>query len=267
MSAPASMSDFQDAFVRALLRHDPGAPAPPDPMAAIVAQPGFAVYRNTVMKGCIDALAANFPAVLSVVGEEWFRAAAACYAPAHPPVEPSLICYGASFPEYLATFEHARDLPYLPDVARLDRAWTEAHTARDQAPFAASALATDDASAFERIALVPHASARWAWFEAVAVVSLWRLSRFGCDQRDGTALAARSEGVLILRPQASVENHDLGLAGIAFLDACAAGKSILHAALAALAADAGADLSVMLATLLGLGAFAGVRTLDQARKE
>jgi hypothetical protein len=32
-------------------------------------QPGFAVYRNTVLKGCIDALQANYPTVHALVGD------------------------------------------------------------------------------------------------------------------------------------------------------------------------------------------------------
>jgi Putative DNA-binding domain len=63
----ATLADFQDDFVHALL-------ATPDNMqpnlSTLTRQPGFAVYRNTVMKGCIDALQANFPTVLRLVGEE-----------------------------------------------------------------------------------------------------------------------------------------------------------------------------------------------------
>jgi Putative DNA-binding domain len=55
------LADYQDAFAQALLAEDPGSASPE--LARLVAQPGFAVYRNTVLKGCIDALHANFPAV------------------------------------------------------------------------------------------------------------------------------------------------------------------------------------------------------------
>ena len=76
------LSRFQDGVVQALLApHD----AAPDHLRALTDQPGFAVYRNTVLKGCIDALQANFPAVVRLVGEEWFRAVAALHARAQPP--------------------------------------------------------------------------------------------------------------------------------------------------------------------------------------
>ena len=115
-----------------------GLPGHPD-LAGLVAQPGFAVYRNTVMKGCVDALQANYPSIAGLVGEAWFRAAAVVHARAHPPLRPTLLDYGAGFAEFLAAFEPARELPYLPDVARLDRCWTDAHVARDEVPVAAGA--------------------------------------------------------------------------------------------------------------------------------
>ena len=46
------LSAFQDGFSRALAGTGP-ASAPW--LAALQAQPGFAVYRNTTAKGCIDA--------------------------------------------------------------------------------------------------------------------------------------------------------------------------------------------------------------------
>ena len=49
-----------------------------------------------------------------------------------------LVDYGEEFPDFLATFEPAAELPYLSDVARLDRFWTQAHVAADQTPIAAA---------------------------------------------------------------------------------------------------------------------------------
>ena len=77
-----SLGAFQDAFVAALT----GAPdSAAGEVAALVGQPGFAVYRNTLAKGCVDALRANFPTVERLVGEEWFAAAATLYARQMPP--------------------------------------------------------------------------------------------------------------------------------------------------------------------------------------
>lgn len=92
-----ALAQFQDDFAQALLLPD----APLSlAIAAMAAQPGFAVYRNTVMKGCIDALQANYVCVARLVGEEWFRAAAAVFVHAHPPVQPTLLHYGTGTHQY-----------------------------------------------------------------------------------------------------------------------------------------------------------------------
>lgn len=136
----AGLEAFQDRFAHALIALDPSENCAPE-IAGLVAQPGFTVYRNTVMKGCIDAMQANYLAITRLVGEEWFRAAAAVFARANPPRHPMLADYGAGFADSLAGFEPAAELPYLPAVARLDRFWSEAHIASDAEPLAAGALA------------------------------------------------------------------------------------------------------------------------------
>ena len=52
MSAPQSLGQFQQAFAQALFAH----PAVGPEMQLLATQLAFAVYRNTVMKACIDAL-------------------------------------------------------------------------------------------------------------------------------------------------------------------------------------------------------------------
>ena len=107
------LSDFQDGLASALLP-GPGASTPPPTwLDALLAQPGFAVYRNTVTKGCIDALQANYPAVHALVGTDWLRAAAHAFVHQHPPSDGRLMGYGAGFAEFLEGFDPAADLPYL----------------------------------------------------------------------------------------------------------------------------------------------------------
>jgi hypothetical protein len=246
------LRNFQEAFARALqigVTHDAT-------MAALTTQPGFSVYRNTVRKGCVDALVANYPAVARLVGDEWFRAAAAVFVRTHPPRCPMLATYGEAFPDFLATFEPAAELPYLPDVARLDRFWTQAHTAFDQTPVAAHAIATCEPRALMRTVLRPHPSARWQWFADQPIYSLWRCNRDAANVDALRTLVWRGEGALVVRPYAAVEAHELSSGGCAFIDACAAGAPLLDAGLAARQVERGIDLATLMARLLRLGAFA-----------
>ena len=248
------LCDFQDGFVQALW-------APPDEMPenlrALADQPGFAVYRNTVVKGCIDALQANFPAVSRLVGEDWFRAAAALHVRAQPPVDARLLLYGADFPGFLAGFAPAADLPYLGGVARLDRFWTEAHVAADALVLEPSALADLPPEQLGDLVLQPHPAARWAWFDEQPVFTLWQRNRRSAAEGldSGDALDWTGEGALLTRPGGVVASTALEAGGCAFLDACAAGRPLALAADQALARQADCDLARLMAALLQAGAF------------
>jgi hypothetical protein len=243
---------FQQAFAGALF--DPSQAVHPA-VRALAMQPAFAVYRNTVMKACIDALQANFPTVAQLVGEEWFRAAAALYVAADVPRDGRLLHYGGGFPDFLRGFEPAAELVYLPGVAQLDILWREAHAAPDAPAADAAWIAQHTADQIAGLALAPHPAARWAWFEAQPVYSIWERNRRQGDL--GEELDWRGEGALLTRPHDTVDWHAITQAGCAFLDACAGGANLADAAEHALAADPEADISAVFASLLRAGAFTG----------
>lgn len=248
---PASaLAAFQDAFGAALLAGDAAEASRHTPLAH---HPAFAVYRNTVTRGLVDAIVANYPALARLVGEEWLRAAAAVYARAYPPADPSLMNYGESFASFLATFPPAAELRWLVPVARVERAWAEAHLARDEPPLDPSAVASAPIAGLADARLVPHAAARWIVCDDTPVHALWSRSRRG--EPDLSDVAWRGEGVLVTRPADAVRVVAIDGATAAFLDACAAGGTIEHAASAALAADAAAALDRTMASLLDAGAF------------
>ena len=238
------LAGFQSAFADALFAPDAG---PRGPLSALTAQPAFAVYRNTVMKACIDALEANFPSVARLVGSGWFRAAAARYVAAQPPDDARLLLYGAGFPAFLESFEPARELPYLPGVARLDRCWGEAHAAADAASDSSvfSALSPEALGA-TRVA--PHPAARWCWFAEQPIFSIW--SRNRSDASGDGEIPWQGEGALLTRRDDAVVWRAASPADCAFLDACRGGAALLDAAEAAYQVDPEVDLAGLLAGLL-----------------
>lgn len=255
---PGTLAAFQDAFAHALLGE--GATSAGDAtIAALRSQPGFAVYRNTVMTGCVDALVANYPAVVRLVGDEWFRAAASLYVRHAPPLHPCLVDYGEGFAGFLAAFPPAGRLPYLSGVARLDRLWTEAHLAADDAPLEAARVAALAGAELATAALVPRASARWAWFDRHPAWSIWRHARAGtaepAEESADFEPVWQAEGALLVRTGDAVASTPLDRAEHAFLDACAAAKPLDECAAAALAANPAAGLAASMAKLLRAGAF------------
>jgi hypothetical protein len=254
MITRTALTRFQDGFAQALLAPDPAAaPGLAPEIAALARQPGFAVYRNTVMKACIDALQANYPAVARLVGEEWFRAAAAIFARGHLPEQATLMHYGEAFAEFLVRFEPAAELPYLPGVARLDRLWTESHAAQDESALAPTALAGLAPEALATTVLHPHAAARWSWFADQPIYTIWQRNRETPD--DEREIEWYGEGALLARPRGVVQWRQLDAGGCAFLDACADGRPLNEAADATLEIQKDADLARLMKALLDAGAF------------
>lgn len=239
----AALAKFQSAFAQALL-HGNG---------SLADQPAFAVYRNTVLSGWVEALQANYPAILRLVGDEWFRGAALAYAQQHPAADARLALYGSDFADFLATCEAARELPYLAGVAQLDRAWTEAHVAAD-AVTDAGFLSSTPHHALGAVCVAAHPAARWAWFDALPVFTIWRQQRE--DEPSAAEIEWRSEGALLTRPGDTVQWRRASPAECAFLEACAGSQGALlaDAAAAALTAEPQADLAALFAGLLQAGA-------------
>lgn len=246
------LSDFQDGLAGALMPPLSGQ-APPAPwLAGMLAQPGFAVYRNTVHKACIDALQANYPTVCALVGPEWFRAAAGEFVRASPPTDGQLMAYGHGMDAFLRTFPPAAALPYLPAVARLDRCWTESHLAADAPALDGQWLARQTPDALAALHLAPHPTARWAWSADHPASALWQRQREGAPM--DADLVWQADGALLTRPGGAVQWMALTQAGVAFLDACAQALPLGLAAERALRADAATDLAALLAQLLNAGA-------------
>jgi len=240
---------YYPAFLQALLEdHSDDAT-----VAALLRQPAFAVYRNTVFKGCVDALAANYPAVQRLVGSDWMHAAALAYARDHLPRQASLIAYGEGFAAFLAALPAADELPYLPGVAMLDRCWTEAHLAADQ-PMVESAALQSALVAGQDVCLVPHAATRWHYDAQHPVTTIWSANRSDPAIEPGD-IDWHGEAALFTRPQAEVQWQAISHGACRFLDACREGQPVTQAAALALAQEPDLDVAALLGQLLLAGAF------------
>lgn len=211
----------------------------------------MSVYRNTSAKGRIDALEANFPTVVQMVGPDWFRAAAGAFIAEQPGDSPVLAGFGAGFPDWLGRFPPAADMPYLAPCARLDRAWTEAHLAADAAPLTTAQAAGLGPVLAGRVTPL-HPSARLFWFDWTAP-DLWLAHRYPDEADPATDLSWRAEalGLLVHRPDQVVTARRLTRDEWVFLDACRRGRPLGAAVMAACAAPEAA--SALFARMLALG--------------
>src|SRR3984957_1174645 len=131
----------------------------------------YNVYRNNVTVSLIDALAAVFPASQRITGVEFFRAMARFHIRETPPTSPMLFEYGRDFPSFIEHYEYAQAMPWLPDVARLERAWLDAYHAADADTLTPEVLAAVPSEWLADTIFVAHPSTRivLSRFAAVAI--------------------------------------------------------------------------------------------------
>lgn len=80
----------------------------------------FNIYRNNFYVAVINVLRERFPVTERIVGEDFFKATARTFIEETPPIGQSNLKFGQDFPSFLSDFPHCADLPYLPDVSRLE---------------------------------------------------------------------------------------------------------------------------------------------------
>jgi Putative DNA-binding domain len=241
---------FEASFAGALL--DPKQPVPGGLTAynAPVATRRYAVYRNNVVAGLVQALKRRFPAVERIVGAEFFAAMARAFVVRHLPRTPLLATYGDEFAAFIAAFEPARELAYLADIARLEAARTRAYHAADAVPLDASRFAALDAGAIEGVRIAMHPAVEIVRSQ-YPIVTIWAMN---AGERELAAIEDwRGEDALVARPGLEVEVRALPPGGAAFLLALAEGRPLGEAVEVAHADESMFDLTPNLAGLISWG--------------
>jgi hypothetical protein len=225
----------------------------------------FAVYRNKVVVSLVEALADAFPAVHRIVGADFFRAMARAYSMVQPPRSPIMLEFGAGFPSFIRSFEPAVVLPYLADVARIERAWTEAYHAVEASPIDPGAFSAIPPDQLAAIQLQLHPSLRVVRSQFPAL-TIWQM-----NVADGVPapvdLAAGGEDTLIVRPLADVEARLIPTGSLEFIQALTEGKSVLVALEKAFTVNPRFDLSANLADLMRAGAIISYNLALKASSE
>lgn len=242
--------EIQDDFARAV--RSPNLP-PPTGLAGGAAR--FDVYRNNVAVSLREALADAYPVVKALVGADFFAALAQAFVRENLPETPVLAHYGAGFAAFIDGFDAARPVPYLADVARLERLWLEAYHAADADPLGIEALAAVPETDMTGLQMNVHPSFRLLRSDW-PVVSIWRAHQ-GAGAPDLSAIAFEPECARIVRPALTVEVSALSAASFDFHARLRAGVPF-GPALDAVAADPEADPSAVLLELFEAGCITGL---------
>jgi hypothetical protein len=239
-----SLRELQQAFAAGVLDDESGVLAALRPLRFEPAR-HLQVYRNNTFANLTDALVAVYPVVQRLVGAGFFGYLADRYIRSHPPRSGNLHDFGAGMAGFVAAFEPASALVYLP-------AWHEAfHAAEAGVPDPArlAALTPDQC-------LRLHPSARLL-ASNYPVLRIWEANQDEPEHDATIDLGAGGEWLLIIRRQLEVLIERLSPGDYRLLQASQRGVSLESACEQALAAEPGLDLAAALRRHLTRGTFTG----------
>jgi hypothetical protein len=234
-----SLRELQRSFAGALF-----APEDSEPAFAIAgsarAAERIAIYRNAVFANYRNALGATYPVVRRLVGAPFFNTAVDAFVRGHPSASGDLNVYGDVFADFLASYPYAADLPYLPDVARLEWAIDEAQRAADvprnpEAVLVALSAVPSDQVAALRFRVDPSCRLVASSFP---ILRIWQVNQPDHEGDDRVDLDAGADAMLVRREANGVSLSQLAPGEHAFLAALVKGAPLSAAMDAAQAADA-----------------------------
>lgn len=249
------LDGLQAAFREALLSGDFSAVVPFVAGDGMPEEERLAVHRNNFIVSLSAVLADTFPALRRIVDPRFFAYAAHEFLTRHPPERACLAEYGGGFPAFLAGFAPCRDLPWLPDLARLEWVLSRSLNAPDAEPLTVAALGAFPSGAMPGLVLTLHP----ALFHIASSWPVERIRRCGLSGEAGPgAVAAEPVRLEVSREDGEVFLSRLDPGCFAFRAALGAGRTLEAAAGAALAEEPGFDLAAAIAALFADGAVVGV---------
>jgi hypothetical protein len=254
----STLREIQRAVARSILSPDDREALRHIADDAIAAADRLGIYRNNAAATLVGALRLAYPVVAKLVGPEFFEGVARVFIARHPPRTAYLNDYGAELADFLGAFPAAAELPYLPDVARLEWAVSSALNAPDVPALEPAALTALAASEHGRVRFVPHPSVRLLSVHYPADV-IWR-AVLGGDDAALAAIALTVEPIWLVAHRGS---EGIAVRRLTQEEARLTATLCSGAALSeAMPERDSAVFVALLADYLAQGRFAGFATLD-----
>jgi hypothetical protein len=199
-----SLHEWQRAFSAAAIFNDAAALASLRIVAGgMKPEARIGIYRANVLGNYRKALAATYPVTKRLVGAPFFDAASDNFVRGHPSTRGDINRYGADFSEFLCSYPPARDLEYLPDVARLEWAIDQANIAGDAASFDFAALASVPAKLHGELRFSLHPSAHLI-VSTFPILHIWQANQPACSADERIDLDEGGDTLLVLRRPSDV---------------------------------------------------------------
>ncbi len=209
------------------------------------------VYRNNYRGNLHDALACAYPVIVQLVGDDFFRFLAKKYIEYNQSSSTNMHDYGAVMANFLADFEPVRQLPYLPDMARLEWACHVAYYADDRVPLSLESLAQIPAARYADLVLQTAGQVIRSSFPVAAI---WQAHQsamsedFHLDLSDGPGI------FLVSRRDCFVEVSELSVSDADWLQRIQSGQSLGAATMETIERYPDFDLQAALLNLLACAA-------------
>ena len=218
------------------------------------------IYRRTIVTNYRNALGATYPVVRRLVGVSRFHAYVDAYVATHPSRSGDLNEYGATFGDFLGRHPAALDLPYLPDVARLEWGIDEANRAGDSNTDPVSVLGALAACPGEELPLLRlRLDGTCRLIESpFPLLRIWQVNQLGHDGEMRVDFNAGRDCLRVRREPAGVALERIGGGDFAWLSALSARSNLAVAIAEAQRADATFDLGNALHRFIGDGTITGI---------
>ncbi len=224
---------------------------------------GLQAYRAHGRLLAQRALAAAFPVVAQLVGEENFGALARAFWLANAPASGDIALWGFALPEFIEAAPQLADEPYLGDVARVEWALHRAATAGDAFPDPGSIalLGTHDPANLV-LRLSPGAACVSSRWPVVSIVLAHQQGEPALEEAGQRLRAGTREVALVWRQGFKPQLRLAQRSEPAFVDAIHEGASLADA----LAAAPDIDFNAWLVSAFQSGLITGAAMFEACKK-
>ncbi len=207
------------------------------------------VYRNNYRGNLHDTLAGAYPVIEQLVGKDFFRLLTRQFIGQHLSRSGNLHHYGAEMTDFVAAFEPAQGLPYLPDVAALEWACHCAYFADDAATLDLGKLAQIPPKQYPDMILHVHSACHLVR-SRYPITAIWHAHQPGASSDFKIDLDSASSNALVSRKNDVASVSELTEADAAWLQGIQAGTPLGEATAATLEHYPNFDLQAALLNLV-----------------
>ncbi len=212
----------------------------------------IAVYQNNYRGNLHDALAGAYPIIEQLVGKDFFRLITRHFIGQHLSRSGNLHRYGVEMAKFLAAFEPAQGLAYLPDVAALEWACHCAYFADDAATLDLGRLARVPAEQYPALILRIHPACGLVR-SSYPIATVWNAHQPGANSDFHIDLDTGSCNALVSRKNDVVLVSELSDTETTWLNGIKNGSTLGAATDVTLELHSGFDLQSTLLKLLQAG--------------